>query len=120
MRILLADGGASTRFALCTLLEQNPQWCVVGEISTAAELVERINNNHVDVLLLDWNLPGLNGCETVPAIKQNFPQLGLIILSGRPELKITACTAGADAFVSKTEPPDRLLATISKFSSPGS
>ena len=113
MRFLLADGGSSTRFALCTLLEQQDGWHVVGEVSSGEQLFEMVNANHPEVLLLDWSLPGLNSEDFIPSLKKHFPKLAVIVMSGRPEVKMKACSAGADAFVSKTEPPDKLLGAIS-------
>jgi CheY-like chemotaxis protein len=71
---------------------------------------------NADVLLLDWNLPGLIREEFIPSLKDDYPTLAIILMSGRPELKKQACSVGADAFVSKTEPPDKLLATITRIS----
>lgn len=116
MRFLLADGGASTRFALCTLLEQHPGWRVVGEVLSGDQLLGQVNATHPDVLLLDWNLPGLNGEDFIPSLKEHSPRLAIIVMSGRPEQKMLAYSAGADAFVSKTESPDKLLGAISAIS----
>ncbi|MFL7893139.1 MAG: response regulator transcription factor [Anaerolineales bacterium] len=112
MKILLADGGAAARFALCTLLEQQAGWCVVGELSSANQLEEQINQLKPDLLLLDWNLPEMKVELLVPCLKEKFSRLSIIVLSGRPELKSQACSAGADAFVSKADPPGRMLDTI--------
>lgn len=116
MRFLLADGGTSTRFALCTLLEQQPGWRVVAEVSSGDQLFEIVNVNHPEILLLDWSLPGMNSEDVIPSLKKHYPNLAVIVMSGRPELKMNACAAGADAFVSKTEPPDKLLGAISTIS----
>lgn len=113
MRILLADGGPSTRFALCTLLAQHSGWIVAGEVSSCDQLLGKIDANLPDVLLLDWNLPGLNSDEIVPSLKKHYPKLAIIVMSGRPEIKKQVFSVGADAFVSKTEPPDKLLGAIS-------
>jgi DNA-binding NarL/FixJ family response regulator len=116
MRILLADSGAPARFALCTLLEQHPGWRVVGEVSSAEQLPGQVIAKNPDVLLLEWNLPQLKAEDFIPSIKEKFPKLSIIVLSGRPELKAQALSAGADMFVSKADPPDRLLDAISFFS----
>lgn len=117
MRFLLADGGSSTRFAMRALLEQQTGWQVVGEVSSGDQLISEIGSAEPNVLLIEWNLAGESGDEMIPAIKERFPGLTVIVLSGRPELKGKICSAGADAFVSKTEPPEKLLGVISAFSS---
>lgn len=113
MRILLADGAPSTRFALSTLLQQQPGWIVAGEVSASSQLQDQIDASLPEVLLLDWSLPGLKGDETVSLLKVRYPVMAVIVMSGRPEIKKQALSAGADAFVSKTEPPDKLLGAIS-------
>ncbi len=116
MRFLLADGSTSTRFALSTLLEQQPGWKVVAEVSSGDQLFEIVNVNTPEILLLDWSLPGLNGEDVIQLLKKHYPNLAVIVMSGRPEVKMKAWSAGADAFVSKTEPPDKLLGAISTIS----
>jgi len=112
MKILLADGGAAARFALCTLLEQQAGWCVVGELSSGYQLEEQIDQKKPDLLLLDWNLPEMEVDQLLPCLKEKYTHLSILVLSGRPELKFQACSAGADAFVSKADPPDRMLNAI--------
>jgi DNA-binding NarL/FixJ family response regulator len=116
MRFLLADGGAPTRFALCALLEQHPGWKVVGEVSSGDHLLEKVEAVRPDVLLIDWNLLAVKSEDCIPMLKESYPNLVIIVMSGRPELKMKACSKGADAFVSKTESPDKLLDAISSLS----
>jgi len=116
MHIVIADGRAAARFAMCTLLEQHPGWRVVGEVSSADQLPRKIDEKKPDVILVDWNLPELNAPDLFQALHQQYPQLFIIVLSGRPEFRKKAITAGADAFVSKADPPDRLLDAISTIS----
>ena len=112
MRILLADAGSSARFALCALLEQHTGWHVVGEVSSAEQLPGQVEATMPEVVLLDWNLPELNTNETISSLNEQFPELSIIVLSGRPETKSQACAAGANVFVSKADPPDRLIEAI--------
>lgn len=116
MRILLAVGGSAARFALCTLLEQRPGWLVVGEVSSADQLPRKIDDEKPDVILVDWDLPELKVPDLFQALHQQYPQMSIIVLSGRPEFRKKAFAAGADAFVSKVDPPDRLLDAISSIS----
>jgi len=116
MHIVIADGGAAARFAMCTLLEQHPGWRVVGEVSSAEQLSGQVEAKNPDVLLLEWNLPELKAEEFIASINEEYPKLSIIVLSERPELKSQALSAGADAFVSKADPPDRLLDAISTIS----
>ena len=113
MRILLADEGTMARFSLGALLEQRPGWKIVGEVVSVEELLPEIEATNPDLVLLNWNLPDLIADELLPILSANFPDLSVIVLSGRPETRLQAITAGANAFVSKADPPDRLLEAVS-------
>jgi CheY-like chemotaxis protein len=69
------------------------------------------------MLILDWMLPGFTEAGSIAALRDISPDLIIIALSGRPELGAEAINAGADAFVSKIDPPERLLTTIDRFQS---
>jgi len=111
MRILLADYQARVRFALRALLDQQPGLTVVGEAGEAAEILSQVMAIQPDLILLDWDLRG-SAFELLPALYRVCPALKVIALSARPELRSAMLAAGADAFVSKTDPPERLLAAI--------
>jgi DNA-binding NarL/FixJ family response regulator len=112
MRILLADNQAKVRFALRVLLERQPGLKVVGEATSAEELLAHPGLLGLDLILLDWNMAGPNGAGLLSALRHDHPSLGIIVLSGRPEARKMALAAGADAFVSKANPPEQLLAAI--------
>lgn len=112
MEFFLADEMKSMRFALTALLEQDPTWKVVGQVSSGEDLFDLIEAYQPDFLLIDWNLPACNCEDFIPALKQSKLNLGVIVMSARPELILKANSAGADAFISKTEPPEKLLWAI--------
>lgn len=112
MRILLADNQTRVRFALRTLLQQQPGIEVTAEASDAATLLERVIATCPDLILLDWGLPGLEPAALMTALRQVCPGLRVIVLSGRPEAEGQAMAIGADGFVSKGYPPENLLAVI--------
>jgi len=112
MRILLSDDQTQVRFALRMLLERQPGVEIVGETVAAGELLDRAKATCPDVVLVSWELPGLGERDSLSALRQGCPDLIVIALSGRPEARRAALEAGADAFVSKTDPPERLLALI--------
>jgi DNA-binding NarL/FixJ family response regulator len=115
MRILVADNQASARLALCALLEQQNGWQVVGEVVSAENLMPQIENTNPDLVLLNWNLLELEAEQLVPVLREKYTNISVIVLSSRPELCSKALAAGADIFVSKADPPDRLLWAISSI-----
>lgn len=112
MRILLADDQPNVRFALRVLLEREPGLTIVGEASDGADLLEHAATTLPDVVLLGWELPGLRATDALALLRRIRPGVLVIALSGRVEARLEALSAGADAFVSKGDPPERLLATI--------
>jgi DNA-binding NarL/FixJ family response regulator len=111
MRIMVADRQAKVRFALRTLLRRQKGLEIVGEAETGEELLARVEAMCPDLVLLHWRLSG-GGQGLVPALRRIRPGLRVIVLSARPEACGEAMLAGADAFVSKMDNPDKLLAAI--------
>ena len=114
MRILLADHRSRVRFAMRALLEQRPGWDIVGEAADAKSLIAQVGSSCPDVVLLDWKLRGLMA-DSLLTLRQACPGMHVIALSGRPEEREAALEAGVDAFVSKVDSPERLLATIDNY-----
>lgn len=119
MRVFLADDQPKVRSALRLLLEQERGLCVVGEAAEAEELLAQLKATWPDLMLLDWELPGLSltnsvgpGKHLLSVLHTFYPNLRVIALSGRPEARQAALAAGVDAFVSKGDPPERLLTIL--------
>jgi DNA-binding NarL/FixJ family response regulator len=118
LRILLADDQPKVRFALRVLLERRSGFEVVGEAVDADDVLAKVRATGPDLILLEWELPGSVGADLLSALRGICPGLFIVALSGRPEACQAALAAGADAFVSKAEPPERLLATIARQNLP--
>jgi len=114
VRILVADNDARVRSALQTLLKQEPG-LVIGECSDLESLVVQVKEFKPDLVLLDWELRGRPATALLYAAHAANYRPKMIVLSGRPESEQAALDAGADAFVSKADPPERLLGTLHKL-----
>jgi DNA-binding NarL/FixJ family response regulator len=112
MRILLADNQPKVRHALRVLLEHQPGLKVVGEVTDGADLVARIEATRPDIVLLHWRLRGWSAVDSLSSLREAYPDPAVIVLSGHPEVEDAALAAGADAFVSKADPPEKLLEAI--------
>jgi DNA-binding NarL/FixJ family response regulator len=135
MHIFLADDQPGVRSALRLLLEQEPGLHVVGEAAETETLLTGVQETQPDLLLLDWELPARRslahlvdppGTEADDARRRLLtllhalcPNLFVIALSCGPEARQQALAAGADAFVSKGDPPEHLLATVTRFQNVG-
>jgi len=128
MRILIADDQPKVRLGLRVLLERLSGFEVVGEVVDVEELLARAEQDCPDVVLLDWELPGMArvgallgrhdepveppGRGLLLALRRVCSDVAVIALSGRPEACPAALAAGAEAFVSKGDPPEQLLAAV--------
>ena len=112
LRILLADEQERVRYGLRALLRQQLGWKVIGEAENAKDLLALVSVLEPDLVLLDWNLADMPGERILFSLRRMRQKLPVIVLSGQIEIKSTALEAGANAFFSKTSPPERLLTTI--------
>ena len=120
MHILLADDQAKVRSAMRLLFEQDPDIEVMGEAVDATGLLDWVKVVCPDMVLLDWELPGGDGEEILSAIRDSCSRVSIVALSGRHEARRAALDAGADAFVSKGDPPERLMEAVKACACNGS
>jgi DNA-binding NarL/FixJ family response regulator len=114
MRILIADDEPKVRFALRVALERQPGSKTVGEATDAADLLAQAQSVCPDLLLLDWDLPETPAPELLSELHRICRRLKVIVLSEKFEAEHAALVLGADAFVSKADPPDHLLRAVSE------
>lgn len=114
MRILLADAQPKVRFALRTLLQSQAGFAVVGEARDVQELWAQLEAVRPDLLLLDWDLPGQKVADLLPILHWVNPDVAVVVLSSRHEIRRLALQAGAHAFVSKSDLPERLLEILAR------
>ena len=112
IRIFIADPRAAVRAALTLLLELEPGLRIVGEAGDGAELAPGVAAARPDVVLLEWELLTAPLAETLSDLRAQDLHLQVIVLSSRPEVGPLARAAGAGAFVSKGDPPGRLLTLL--------
>ena len=116
MRILIADDQERVRFALRVLLAQQESLQVVGEATNGEALLAQAGVVAADLALVDWELPRLAEAGGLPGIHRSAPALQVVVLSSRPGVRQAALAMGGAAFVSKGEPPERLLTVIRRCS----
>jgi DNA-binding NarL/FixJ family response regulator len=109
MRIFLADDQSMVCSALRLLLEHEAGMVIVGEAPDTDQMLAQMAIAQPDIVLLDWELPGLHGSEALAMLHAQLVHVRIIALSSLPEARQIALASGADAFVSKGEPPEQLL-----------
>lgn len=114
MRILIADDQPQVRSAVRLILGQEPYVNIVGEAGDILGVLELVARQRPDLVLLDWELTGRQSARALRDIRKAHPDAMVVALSGRPEARPKALAAGVNAFVSKGEPPERLLETLAR------
>jgi DNA-binding NarL/FixJ family response regulator len=112
MRVLIADAHPQVRWALRTVIREEPGLTVVAEVSDSEHLLDEIRAQHPNVILLEWELPGQPGEELLADLSALNHGSRVIVLSRRPEARQAALAAGAEAFISKADAPQQLLAAL--------
>jgi two-component system chemotaxis response regulator CheY len=110
--ILIADDSLFIRQALCKFFEQE-DFNVCGEAENGKEAVDKAQELHPDLILLDLSMPVMNGLEATRVLKRMMPEVPVIMYSayGDSSTQKAARSAGAWALVSKSENISVLLGT---------
>ena len=110
-RIFLADDDLNVRQALRLLLEQ-AGFTIAGEAMDAQGMFTQVSTLPPDIILMDWELPGLKAQEGICALRTYCPGTKIIALSVRPEAQPVALAAGVDGFASKGNSSDAILSLL--------
>ncbi len=114
IRILLADDHPSLRRGLALILDNEDGMTVVAEAGNGQEAIALYRQHQPDVALIDLRMPQLNGVETIAAIRAEFPDAHLIILTtydGDEDI-YQGLRAGASAYLLKDTDCNEIIATI--------
>jgi DNA-binding NarL/FixJ family response regulator len=81
IRIFVADDNQAVRNYLRSLLELRSSWLVCGEAPTGTEALQRLKDNPPDLILLDFQMPGLNGIDVAREITRLFPEIPILMIT---------------------------------------
>jgi two-component system chemotaxis response regulator CheY len=112
MNLLIVDDNVRLRQGLKRSLEHAGH-CIVGEASDGRTAVLLFSVLRPDAVIMDYEMPRLNGIEALREIKQQFPEAVVIICSGE-NVALRACEAGAKAFLLKPFSARELLELLGK------
>jgi len=114
IRLLVVDDQPAVRRGLRVRFHLEPDMQVVGEASTGREALTLAQTLAPDVVLMDLEMPGMDGIEATAALRTIVPQSAVVILSIHDDVQTRgrAQAAGAVAFVEKRGGTDRLLSAI--------
>ncbi|PKN92436.1 MAG: DNA-binding response regulator [Chloroflexi bacterium HGW-Chloroflexi-6] len=116
-RIMVVDDHALFRRGLISLLDEMPEFAVVGEASNGQEALDNIQKLAPDVLLLDINMPIMDGIQALTAIRKILPEQKILMLtiSQNDDDLIDAIVAGANGYLLKNAEPEALRVTIQQI-----
>ncbi|HHW44024.1 response regulator [Desulfofundulus thermobenzoicus] len=114
IKTLIADDHALIREGLRKVLSLEPRIQVVGEAANGPQTVEMTLHQDVDIVLLDINLPIINGIEVCRRIKEEKPDIGIIALTihDQEDYVFEMIRNGASAYLLKDINPEQLIRTI--------
>ena len=120
LRILVADDHALVRRGLCDVLDEAEDIEVVAEAGDGAEAIQlarALRPNGLDLVLMDIDMPGLDGIEAVRRLTAEHPDLPVVMLtvSMLERDLLAAVEAGAVGFLSKSIAPDALVRALRDF-----
>ena len=115
MRIILADHHEHPRWALKTLIEEQPDFILVGEAVDSQGLLTLAGELVADLVLLDRELPGLFIDDLIARLHALNPRPILVVMSSEIESGRRMLRAGADSFVSKSDQPDWMLEKLQHY-----
>jgi DNA-binding NarL/FixJ family response regulator len=119
IRVLITDDHAILREGLKQIIGSGVNLIVVGEAETGLQVIQRVRDGGVDVLLLDISLPDRNGIEVLKVIKKECPSLAVLILTMHREdqYAIRAIKAGASGYLNKQSAPAELVNAVREIAS---
>jgi len=114
IRILSVEDHPVFRQGLATVIETEPDMVLIGQAGNGVEAIAEFRRHRPDITLMDLRLPGANGTDILIAIRGEFPDARIIMLSSSDsdgEIQ-RALRSGASGYVLKSMPQDKLLAVI--------
>jgi DNA-binding NarL/FixJ family response regulator len=116
LKVLVVDDFPLFRRGVRDLVAEGFQGAKIGEAGNAYEMLELLRLKPWDVAVMDISMPGMNGLDALKQVKQEFPDLQVLILSMYPEEQyaIRTIKAGADGYLTKSSAPEELVNAIKK------
>lgn len=118
IKVLIADNHPIVRLGIKQVLESSPDIEVIADVSTTSELFEALNKVAPDVVILEMDIPEINGIATLRKMKLEFPNVKTLMYSGQSEdvYALSTIRAGAFGYLSKTADLDYIISAVKKVS----
>ena len=116
IKVIIYDDNDSLRDSISMLLQDNADFTLAGSYYHCLDVIENITNTKPDVVIMDIDMPGMNGIEGVKLIRKKFSAVQILMLTvfDEDEKVFAAIKAGAGGYILKNAEPQSLLHAISE------
>lgn len=116
-KIVIADHHPVTRKGITCMLKKDENFKIVGKANNGTELYKTLEEEEPDILIMEIDMPQINGINALRSIKQKFPELRVLIFSTHPEeiYALRAIKSGAAGYVPKSASSKILLKAINQI-----
>jgi DNA-binding NarL/FixJ family response regulator len=121
IHLMIADDHAILRESLKHLFALTDDIEVSAEAMNGGEVLERLRDGGIDLVLLDMNMPGISGEDLILRLRAQYPELPILVLSmhNQAQIALRALKAGACGYLSKDRDAEMLLTAIRKVAAGG-
>ncbi len=115
-KVLIADNHPIIRMGVRNVLESASGFEVLDDVATTSELFEKLSKLAPDVVMLEMDIPEINGIATLRKIKKEYPDIKVLIYSGQSEdvYALSTIRAGAFGYLSKASDIDYIISAVRK------
>jgi DNA-binding NarL/FixJ family response regulator len=117
IKLLIADDHEILASGMSSILSKQKELTILGTVSNGQEVLDYLIDHEVDVVIMDLNMPVLNGIEATEIIKKNFPKTKVLILSmfDREGYIQNALDVGVDGYVLKNVSEGEILSAVKRI-----
>lgn len=119
--VLIADHHPITRKGVISILKKSGNFSIVGKASNGNELYTKLAQTKPDILIMEIDMPEINGINALRAIKSEFPELRVVIFSSHPEeiYALRAIKSGAAGYIPKTASSNLFIKAMKQIAKGG-
>lgn len=120
-KVVIADHHPITRKGISVLLNATNEYTIVGKVAIGSELLKCLEKERPDILVLELDIPEINGFHALRSIREEFPKTRIAIFSSHPEeiYALRSIKSGAAGYIPKTSSKDVFLQAIKRIAMGG-
>ena len=121
IKVAIFEDNPNMRVSLYQLINGSPGFTCVGAFENCSNVLRNIKDTNPDIVLMDIEMPGVNGIEGVRMIKEKYPDLKILMqtIFGDSDKIFDSILAGASGYILKNTPPYRILEALQEINDGG-